>query len=96
MAQTRSSRSNRKVFYILGLFNILMLLQNANCYDFKVGGSGDWSVPMDANANNYNQWANMSRFQIGDTLCKFIFISMFPFNCHSQISSNNFSKNKLR
>uniref|UniRef100_A0A0V0H6Y7 Putative early nodulin-like protein 2-like n=1 Tax=Solanum chacoense TaxID=4108 RepID=A0A0V0H6Y7_SOLCH len=45
-----------------------MLLQNANCYEFKIGGSGDWSVPMDANANNYNQWAERSRFQIGDTL----------------------------
>ncbi|XP_055823031.1 early nodulin-like protein 1 [Solanum dulcamara] len=68
MAQTRSSRSNRNFFYILGSFNILMLLQNANCYELKVGGSGDWSVPMDANANTYNQWAERSRFQIGDTL----------------------------
>lgn len=81
MAQITSSRSNTKVFYFLGLFNILLLLQNANCYEFKVGGSGDWSVPMDANANNYNQWAERSRFQIGDTLCKFyyIFISIFTF-----------------
>ncbi|XP_006366038.1 early nodulin-like protein 3 [Solanum tuberosum] len=68
MAQIASSRSNRKVFYILGLVNILMLLQNACCYEFKIGGSGDWSVPMDTNANNYNQWAESSRFQIGDTL----------------------------
>ncbi|CAN4102753.1 unnamed protein product [Withania somnifera] len=45
-----------------------MLLQNVNCYEFKVGGSGDWSVPLDPNANNYNQWAERSRFQIGDTL----------------------------
>ncbi|KAL3333490.1 hypothetical protein AABB24_033522 [Solanum stoloniferum] len=68
MAQITSSRSNTKAFYILGLVNILMLLQNVNCYEFKVGGSGDWSVPMDANANNYNQWAERSRFQIGDTI----------------------------
>lgn len=45
-----------------------MLLQNANCYEFKVGGNGHWSVPLDANANNYNQWAESSRFQIGDTI----------------------------
>lgn len=77
MAQITSSRSNRKVFYILGLVNILMLLQNANCYEFKIGGSGDWSVPMDANANNYNQWAERNRFQIGDTLCKFIYSFQF-------------------
>lgn len=68
MAHTTSSRSNRKVFNTLGLINIMMLLQNANCYEFKVGGSGDWSVPLDPNANNYNQWAERSRFQIGDTL----------------------------
>ncbi|XP_060190939.1 early nodulin-like protein 9 [Lycium barbarum] len=67
MAQT-SSRLNRKAFCILGLLNILMLLQNANCYEHKVGGSGDWSVPMDPNANNYDQWAQRSRFQIDDTL----------------------------
>ncbi|KAJ8542926.1 hypothetical protein K7X08_005449 [Anisodus acutangulus] len=67
MAQT-SSRSNRKVFYSLGLLNILVLLQNVNCYEYKVGGSGDWSVPIDPNVNSYNQWAERSRFQIGDTL----------------------------
>ncbi|KAM3302508.1 early nodulin-like protein 3 [Capsicum chacoense] len=68
MAQMTSLRANRKVLCILGLFNILLMLQNVNCYEFKVGGSGDWSVPMDPNANNYNQWAERSRFQIGDTL----------------------------
>ncbi|CAN4104060.1 unnamed protein product [Withania somnifera] len=46
----------------------MMLLQDVNGYEFKVGGSGDWSVPLDPNANNYNQWAERSRFQIGDTL----------------------------
>ncbi|KAM3222854.1 early nodulin-like protein 3 [Capsicum annuum] len=68
MAQMTGLRANRKVLCILGLFNILLMLQNVNCYEFKVGGSGDWSVPMDPNANNYNQWAERSRFQIGDTL----------------------------
>lgn len=91
MAQTTTSRSNRKVFCILGLFNILMLLQNANCYEFKVGGNGHWSVPLDANANNYNQWAESSRFQIGDTICKFILLPVV----HLYLSLFHLQKIKL-
>ncbi|XP_059274659.1 early nodulin-like protein 9 [Lycium ferocissimum] len=67
MAQT-SLRWNRKGIRILGLLSLLLLIQNGNAYEFKVGNSGDWSVPLDANANDYNQWAERSRFQVGDTL----------------------------
>uniref|UniRef100_A0A1S3YEC4 Early nodulin-like protein 1 n=2 Tax=Nicotiana TaxID=4085 RepID=A0A1S3YEC4_TOBAC len=67
MAQT-SSRSYIKSIYILGLLCLLLLIQNGDAYEFKVGGSGDWSVPLDPNANDYNQWAERSRYQIGDTL----------------------------
>ncbi|XP_016478987.1 early nodulin-like protein 9 [Nicotiana tabacum] len=67
MVQT-SSRSCIKSIYNLGLLSLLLLIQNGNTYEFNVGGSGDWSVPLDSNANNYNQWAERSRFQIGDSL----------------------------
>ncbi|KAK4344021.1 hypothetical protein RND71_037115 [Anisodus tanguticus] len=68
MAQT-GSRWNKKGIHNLGLIiSLLLLIQNGNAYDFKVGNSGDWSVPLDANANDYNRWAERSRFQIGDTL----------------------------
>ncbi|OIT03746.1 PREDICTED: early nodulin-like protein 1 [Nicotiana attenuata] len=67
MAQT-SLRSYAKGIYILGFLCLLLLIQNGNAYEFNVGGSGDWSVPLDPNANDYNQWAERSRFQIGDSL----------------------------
>ncbi|XP_009606907.1 early nodulin-like protein 9 [Nicotiana tabacum] len=65
MAQT-SSRSSRNVFNVLGLLSLFIMFQNANSFEFKVGGSGDWSVP--SYPNSYNQWAERSRFQIGDSL----------------------------
>nr|KYP55316.1 Early nodulin-like protein 3 [Cajanus cajan] len=37
-------------------------------YDFIVGGQKGWSVPNDPSFNPFNQWAEKSRFQIGDSL----------------------------
>lgn len=54
--------------FIIGLLGVLLLIQKGNAYQFKVGGSGTWSLPSDPNSNSYNQWAERSRFQIGDTL----------------------------
>nr|XP_043622825.1 early nodulin-like protein 1 [Erigeron canadensis] len=50
--------------YIVGILSILLLIQNSNAYEFMVGGSGDWSLA----STSYNQWAERSRFQIGDTI----------------------------
>jgi hypothetical protein len=58
---------NLKPFYALGLFSLLLLLvQKGGAYEFKVGGSNGWTIPNNSNA--LNQWAESSRFQIGDTL----------------------------
>ncbi|CAI9773449.1 unnamed protein product [Fraxinus pennsylvanica] len=60
---------NRKAFYVLGLFSVLLLTQRGNAYEFKVGGpKGSWAVPGDPNAASFNKWAEMNRFQTGDTL----------------------------
>ncbi|XP_059664725.1 early nodulin-like protein 9 [Cornus florida] len=67
MAKTIST-SNHKAFHVLGLFSILLLIQKSSAYEFKVGGSNGWAVPSNSNALSYNQWAETSRFQIGDTL----------------------------
>ncbi|CAK9150275.1 unnamed protein product [Ilex paraguariensis] len=69
MANT-SFRSNHhdKPFCVLLLLGLLLLIQKGGAYEFKVGGSQGWTVPADANANSYNQWAESNRFQIGDSL----------------------------
>ncbi|WJX73515.1 hypothetical protein P8452_57286 [Trifolium repens] len=54
--------------YALTLFCLLVLMQKGYAYEFIVGGQKGWSVPSDPNANPYNQWAEKSRFQVGDTL----------------------------
>ncbi|XP_027343570.1 early nodulin-like protein 3 [Abrus precatorius] len=60
-------RSN-EVVHVLGLFCLLLLLHESDAYQFIVGGQKGWSVPSDPNSNPYNQWAEKSRFQIGDSL----------------------------
>ncbi|KAK4420741.1 Early nodulin-like protein 1 [Sesamum alatum] len=66
MAQT-VLRLNQEAFRLLGLLSVFLLVQRCHGFQFKVGGSGTWTVPAD-NAVSYNQWAEKNRFQIGDTL----------------------------
>ncbi|XP_057450497.1 early nodulin-like protein 9 [Lotus japonicus] len=60
-------RSN-EVGHALGFFCLLVLVHKCNAYEFVVGGQKGWSVPSDPSTNPYNQWAEKSRFQIGDSL----------------------------
>ncbi|CAJ1956772.1 unnamed protein product [Sphenostylis stenocarpa] len=60
-------RSN-EVVHALGFFCILLMVHNCGAYEFVVGGLKGWSVPSDPNSNPYSQWAQKSRFQIGDSL----------------------------
>jgi hypothetical protein len=48
------------------------MIHKSAAYDFIVGGQKGWSVPSDSN-NPFNQWAEKSRFQVGDSLGKFFF-----------------------
>lgn len=66
-----AQNSSRKALHILAPFCLLLLIHNATGYEFKVGGGGDWTVPSDPNAKSYSQWAERSRFQIGDTVGEF-------------------------
>ncbi|XP_043715483.1 early nodulin-like protein 3 [Telopea speciosissima] len=62
-------KHHRKAFHALGLFSTLLLvMQRVGAFEFKVGEANGWTVPTDSNANTYNQWAEMKRFQIGDSL----------------------------
>ncbi|XP_020087302.1 early nodulin-like protein 1 [Ananas comosus] len=46
---------------------ILLTLTIAAASQFKVGGSGQWTSP-NPNSMSYNDWAERTRFQVGDTL----------------------------
>lgn len=42
----------------------------ADAWRFNVGGNGAWVInPQE----NYKTWAERNRFQVNDTLCKFLF-----------------------
>lgn len=68
-------RSN-KVFHALGWFCLLLMVHKGAAYEFIVGGQKGWSVPRDPNFNPFNQWAEKSRFQTGDSLGEFWFIQI--------------------
>ncbi|XWS11188.1 hypothetical protein CRYUN_Cryun38cG0062500 [Craigia yunnanensis] len=59
-----------KAFHVLGLFCFMLLMvQKGYAREFKV----NWGLHNGTNAENYNQWAEQNRFQIGDTLL-FIYV----------------------
>ncbi|GFZ12486.1 early nodulin-like protein 9 [Actinidia rufa] len=68
MAKTilSSNHHDHKPFYVLGLFSVLLSIQEGGAHEFKVGDSNGWAVP--AYPSVYNQWAENNRFQISDTL----------------------------
>ncbi|KAD4386016.1 hypothetical protein R6Q59_009672 [Mikania micrantha] len=64
MASSTTNRHNRTaIAAIVTVLSILVLIQKGDAYEFKVGGSGEWSL-----SASYNQWAEKNRFQVGDTL----------------------------
>ncbi|KAI7747399.1 hypothetical protein M8C21_002320 [Ambrosia artemisiifolia] len=60
---TTSHRNMTMIATIVAILSLLVLIQNADAYEFKVGGSGEWSL-----SASYSQWAEKNRFQVGDTL----------------------------
>nr|XP_043629993.1 early nodulin-like protein 1 [Erigeron canadensis] len=61
----RPNNQSKTMLVTLGLLTLSLMTQNADAYQFKIGGSGEWSL---TSASSYDQWAQKSRFQIGDTL----------------------------
>lgn len=49
---------------------LLVIIDTVYAREFIVGGSNGWTVPSDDQL--YNQWAEKSRFQISDSLRKFL------------------------
>ena len=52
-----------------GLVCLFMIINKAYAREFAVGGAKGWTVP--SGSQVYSQWAEQSRFQIGDSLRKF-------------------------
>jgi len=77
--------SSNEVAHALVLFCVLLMLPNSGAYQFVVGGQKGWSVPSDPNSSPYSQWAQKSRFQIGDSLGKFFFKLKSPTLCMSSL-----------
>ncbi|KAI5605695.1 hypothetical protein BDE02_01G369000 [Populus trichocarpa] len=61
-----------KVFHVLGLLCFLLLIQKNNAFQYQVGGgSKGWTVPDNTSSSSksyYNDWAERTRFRIGDSL----------------------------
>lgn len=59
---------------LIGVVSLVLLMNRGEATTFSVGGSKGWSVPSD-NAPVFNEWAQKMRFQIGDSLCKYLVCS---------------------
>ena len=53
-----------------GLMCLFMIVSEAYAREFAVGGAKGWTVP--SGSQVYSQWAEQSRFQIGDSLRKLL------------------------
>lgn len=62
---------------ILGVLCLMLSVEKSGAYQFVVGGQKGWNVPSDPNFNPYNSWAEKRRFQIGDSLGKFLHTLFF-------------------
>jgi len=79
------------IVHALLLFCLLVLMHKGDAYEFVVGGQKGWSVPSDPNANPYNQWAEKSRFQVGDSLGELLFNPIFDFHCFNHRQGKNWN-----
>ena len=61
-----SSSHQTSVFHALGLLSLVLLMQRVGATEYRVGDSNGWTL----NDVSYGQWAEMKRFQVGDSLCK--------------------------
>jgi len=68
-----------KTVHAFGWLCLLLMVHKGASYDFVVGSQKGWSVPNDPSFNPFNQWAEKSRFQIGDSLGEFSFNLCFLF-----------------
>lgn len=64
---------------VLYAFQLFVLVQiQVSCYQFKVGDLDAWGIPTSANPQVYSFWSKYHTFQIGDSLCKLLFIFLLP------------------
>ncbi|WCJ37861.1 early nodulin-like protein 9 [Euphorbia peplus] len=68
MATISSDYQQKGFCYVLALFSLMLLLQKGSATQFTVGGAKGWTVPDNSTSYSYNQWAQKTRFQIGDSL----------------------------
>ncbi|XP_068644548.1 early nodulin-like protein 9 [Aristolochia californica] len=57
-----------KPAHAYGIFALFVLVHVAAATEFRVGGANGWTLPPNPNFNPYIQWAEMNRFQLGDSL----------------------------
>ncbi|XP_058092856.1 early nodulin-like protein 9 isoform X2 [Magnolia sinica] len=86
---SRSSDHHRMAFHAVGLFVLSMLVQSSNATEYKVGGANGWTVPADSRAMTLNQWAEMKRFQTGDSL---LFVYQADKDSVLQVTQDNYNK----
>ena len=68
-------KNNINAVFVLGIVCVMLLIHKSGANDFAIGGSKGWCVP--DSSTHYSQWAEGNRFQIGDSIGKFFWCSIF-------------------
>lgn len=72
-----ASFTNSKYQFLCAV--LVLLHTRVLCFQYKVGDLDAWGIPTSGNRHVYTNWAQKHHFQIGDSLCKLIFLhSIFP------------------
>lgn len=72
-----ASFTNSKYQFLCAV--LVLLHTGVLCFQYKVGDLDAWGIPTSGNRLVYTNWAQKHHFQIGDSLCKLIFLHLiFP------------------
>lgn len=67
-----ASFTNSKYQFLCAV--LVLLHTRVLCFQYKVGDLDAWGIPTSGNRHVYTNWAQKHHFQIGDSLCKLIFL----------------------
>lgn len=73
------SETNFAFISSLLLVSTSMAAVSASSFQFQVGGERGWIIPSGNETETYDEWAERTRFHVGDSLCKFLFFFFLLF-----------------
>lgn len=71
--------SQKRLFLVSLLLTLFQIQTKVFCYQYKVGDLDAWGIPTSANPQIYAKWSKYHNLTLGDSLCKYSLVLIFPF-----------------